>query len=72
MDDEVMKFQIESTVRNHFEKERRLKGKGIKVNIMKVIVFTQKKSGNISEIPTRVKRKKAHYRTSTKDYLLSN
>ncbi len=29
--DEVMKFQIESTVKNHFEKERLLKDKGIKV-----------------------------------------
>lgn len=31
MTDEVMKFQIESTVRNHFEKERKLKDSGIKV-----------------------------------------
>jgi len=29
--DEIMKFQIESTVRNHFEKEDRLKGRGLKV-----------------------------------------
>lgn len=29
--DEVMKFQVESTVRNHFEKEARLKDKRIKV-----------------------------------------
>lgn len=31
MTDDVMKFQIESTVRNHFEKERKLKGRDIKV-----------------------------------------
>jgi type III restriction enzyme len=29
--DEIMKFQIESTLKNHFDKELRLKGKGIKV-----------------------------------------
>ena len=29
--DEIMKFQIESTIKNHFEKEKRLKSKGIKV-----------------------------------------
>ncbi|MDD5063357.1 MAG: DEAD/DEAH box helicase family protein [Phycisphaerae bacterium] len=29
--DEIMKYQIESTINNHFEKEKRLKDKGIKV-----------------------------------------
>ncbi len=29
--DEVMKYQIESTIRNHFDKERRYRDKGIKV-----------------------------------------
>ena len=29
--DDIMKFQIESTVRNHFDKEKRLQGRGIKV-----------------------------------------
>ena len=29
--DEIMKYQIESTISNHFEKEKRLKAKGIKV-----------------------------------------
>jgi type III restriction enzyme len=29
--DEVMKYQIESTIKNHFEKEKRYKSKGIKV-----------------------------------------
>ena len=31
LNDEVMKFQIKKTVQNHFEKEKRLKDKGIKV-----------------------------------------
>lgn len=31
LNDEIMKFQIESTIRNHFDKEKRLEGKGIKV-----------------------------------------
>ncbi|MBW8041787.1 MAG: DEAD/DEAH box helicase [Planctomycetes bacterium] len=29
--DEIMKFQLESTIKNHFDKEKRLKEKGIKV-----------------------------------------
>ncbi len=29
--DEIMRYQIESTINNHFEKEKRLKDKGIKV-----------------------------------------
>lgn len=29
--DEIMKFQIESTIKNHFDKEKRLRDKGIKV-----------------------------------------
>jgi len=29
--DEIMKYQISKTVKNHFEKEHRLKGKGVKV-----------------------------------------
>jgi type III restriction enzyme len=29
--DEIMKYQVESTIKNHFEKEKRLKAKGIKV-----------------------------------------
>jgi type III restriction enzyme len=29
--DEIMKYEIESTIKNHFEKEKRLKDKGIKV-----------------------------------------
>ena len=29
--DEIMKYQIESTIKNHFEKEKRFKAKGIKV-----------------------------------------
>jgi len=29
--DEIMKYEIESTIKNHFEKEKRLKKKGIKV-----------------------------------------
>jgi len=29
--DEIMKYEIESTIKNHFEKEKRLKAKGIKV-----------------------------------------
>ncbi|MFH1546086.1 MAG: DEAD/DEAH box helicase family protein [Patescibacteria group bacterium] len=31
MNDEIMKYQIQKTVQNHFEKEQRLKAKGIKV-----------------------------------------
>jgi len=29
--DEIMRYEIESTIKNHFEKEKRLKAKGIKV-----------------------------------------
>jgi len=31
MNDEIMKYQIQKTVQNHFEKEQRLKAKGVKV-----------------------------------------
>lgn len=31
LQDEIMKYQIKKTVENHFEKEKKLKGKGVKV-----------------------------------------
>ncbi|MBN1393291.1 MAG: DEAD/DEAH box helicase family protein [Sedimentisphaerales bacterium] len=53
--DEIMKYQIESTLKNHFEKEKRLKAKGIKVLSLFFIDRVANYRGYENDNPTKGK-----------------